>query len=134
MTAYELRISDLSSDVCSSDLCTTRVTCDHRCGIAPANRRTGVVAIGGRQAAPPLRDGLGYDYPGMRFELFTQSGHKYLARSSLNSATNILTMGYTDLSGITMPLGRLGRSPARFLVVIGGLDRGRTTGDGKLGG
>src|SRR3546814_3232260 len=64
----------------------------------------------------------------MRFELFTHSGHKYLARSSLNSATNIVTMGYTDVAGLTMPLGRLGRSPARLLVVIGGLDRGGTEG------
>src|SRR3546814_10566352 len=44
------------------------------------------------------------------------------------SATNIVTMGYTDVAGLTMPLGRLGRSPARLLVVIGGLDRGGTEG------
>src|SRR3546814_5751085 len=43
-TAYEMRISDWSSDVCSSDLCTDRAR-KHRSAIIPTARLSGFGAM-----------------------------------------------------------------------------------------
>src|SRR3546814_6716011 len=56
-TAYEMRISDWSSDVCSSDLCfelrrTGRVQCRERLIQDPQRRRIGQVQACQRDAAP----------------------------------------------------------------------------------
>src|SRR3546814_20936222 len=49
-TAYELRISDWSSDVCSSDLITTRSASTIRCRVCPARGASPLTAPGATTA------------------------------------------------------------------------------------
>src|SRR3546814_20163875 len=120
-TAYEVRISDWSSDVCSSDLSLPRQTCGHHApgrGIAdgkqPVGDRLPLDDQIEREAYPPVVERRP---PGVEHELIVTAKGRDLGRSRHSAVQPVEPLGRE----ITADLGLAGAtlSEAALLVACG---------------